>query len=92
MEIPMLSDLNQKISRQYGCLITEGEDKGVALRATYIIDKNNIVRHMSIGDLPVGRNVEETLRLVQAFQYSDEHGEVCPSGWKPGKKAMVPDH
>ena len=47
---------------------------------------------MSVSDLPVGRNVEETLRLVKAFQYTDEHGEVCPSGWEPGKATMVADH
>ena len=50
------------------------------------------MRHISISDLPVGRNVEETLRLVKAFQFAEEHGEVCPSGWEPGKPTMVPDH
>jgi alkyl hydroperoxide reductase subunit AhpC len=72
-------------------LIQEGGDKGVAFRATYIIDDKGIVRHISISDLPVGRNPEETLRLVQAFKYSDEFGEVCPGKWKPGMKTMVPD-
>ena len=91
MDIPMIADLSKQIAKDYGCLIDHGKDNGVAFRATYIIDKNGIVRHISMNDLPVGRNVDEVLRLVQAFQYTDEHGEVCPSKWKPGKKTMVPD-
>ena len=92
MDIPMVSDLSKKIAKDYGCLIedpTDG-DCGVAFRATYIIDGKGILRHMSINDLPVGRNVEETLRLVKAFQYTDEHGEVCPASWTPGKATMKP--
>jgi alkyl hydroperoxide reductase subunit AhpC len=81
MNIPMLADLNKTIAKSYGALIEDGEDAGVAFRATYIIDPNQVVRHISISDLPVGRNVEETLRLVKAFQFSDEHGEVCPASW-----------
>ena len=90
MEIPMLSDLSHQISRDYGCLIEEGEDAGVAFRATYIIDTNGILRHMCFNDLPVGRNADEYIRLVQAFQFTDKHGEVCPANWRPGKKTMVP--
>ena len=67
MKIPMLADLNKSIAKDYGALIEEGEDAGVAFRATYIIDPNQVVRHISISDLPVGRNTEETLRLVKAF-------------------------
>merc|ERR1712060_884581 len=88
----MLADTTKSISSSFGCLIDEGDDAGIALRATYIIDPTGTLRHASLSDLPVGRNVDEVLRLVQAFQYSDEHGEVCPSGWKPGKATMVPDH
>ena len=92
MNIPMVSDLNKSIARDYGCLIEgDDEDSGVAMRATYIIDGNGTLRHYSINDLPVGRNVEEVLRLVKGFQYTDEHGEVCPSGWTPGKATMTPD-
>ena len=91
MEIPLIADLSKQVAKDYGCLIDHGDDNGVAFRATYIIDKNGVIRHISINDLPVGRNVDEILRLVQAFQYTDENGEVCPSKWKPGKKAMVPD-
>ena len=64
MNIPMLSDLKKQISRDYKCLIESGEDAGVAMRATYIIDNNGILRYMSINDLPVGRNINEVLRLV----------------------------
>ena len=93
IEIPMLSDITKEISRAYRCLIEDGPNAGVALRATFIIDGNGILRHMSYNDLPVGRNVEEVLRLVQAFQYSDEHGEVCPATWKKkGDKTMKPSH
>jgi len=89
MEIPIIGDTTLAISRAYGCLI---EEEGIAFRATYIIDGKGILRHLSISDTPVGRNVDETLRLVQAFKYADEHGEVCPEKWTPGKKTMKTDH
>ena len=92
MDIPMLADTTKNIARDYGCLIEDGADAGIAFRGTYIIDTEGILRQISINDLPVGRNVDETLRLVKAFQYTDKHGEVCPSGWEPGKATMVPDH
>ena len=92
MKIPMVSDLNKQISKDYGCLIEDGDDAGVSFRATYIIDTEGVLRQITMNDLSVGRNVDETLRLVQAFQFSDEHGEVCPVSWKPGKATMVPDH
>ena len=90
MAMPMLSDLTKQIAKDYGCLIEEGGDNGVAFRATYIIDDKGILRHVSISDLPVGRNVDETIRLVKAFKYTDEHGEVCPAQWTPGKATMKP--
>ena len=55
------------------------------------MDKSGVLRQITVNDLPVGRDVNETLRLVQAFQFTDEHGEVCPAGWKPGQKTMKPD-
>jgi alkyl hydroperoxide reductase subunit AhpC len=67
MKIPLLADVTKSISQRYGCLIEDGPDRGVSFRATYIIDGKGIVRHISISDLPVGRNVDEILRLVQAF-------------------------
>ena len=91
MQIPLLSDLSHNISRDYGALIEDGDDAGVAFRATYIIDGNGILRHKAINDLPVGRDANEYIRLVQAFQYTDEYGEVCPAGWKPGAATMVPN-
>ena len=90
MNMPLLSDLSHNIARDYGCLIQYGADEGIAFRATYIIDEQGTLRHMAIGDLPVGRNVDETLRLISAFQYSDKHGEVCPASWTPGKATMSP--
>ena len=67
MNIPMVSDITKSISKSYGALIESGGDEGIAFRATYIIDREGVLRHMSISDLPVGRNVDEVLRLVQAF-------------------------
>ena len=92
MNMPMVADVTKKIASDYGCLLDHSGDEGVALRATYIIDREGVLRQFSMNDLPVGRNVDEVLRMVKAFQYTDEHGEVCPSGWEPGKATMVPDH
>ena len=92
VKMPLLSDSSHKIAKAYGAYIDNGDDEGVCLRSTYIIDITGTIRHISQNDLPVGRNVDEVLRLVQAFQYTDIHGEVCPSGWKKGAKTIVPDH
>jgi peroxiredoxin 1 len=88
MEIPLLADKSMKISRDYGVL---DEKTGIPFRGLFIIDRMQNLRQITINDLPVGRSVDETLRLVQAFQFTDEHGEVCPANWKPGNKTMVPD-
>ncbi|XP_076824511.1 peroxiredoxin-like [Clavelina lepadiformis] len=88
MSIPILSDITHKISRDYGVLL---EDLGHTLRGLFIIDPKGVLRQITMNDLPVGRSVDETLRLVQAFQYTDEHGEVCPAGWQPGKDTIIPD-
>lgn len=85
--IPILSDLKKTISADYGCL-TSNED--IALRALYIIDTKGVIRQITINDLPVGRSVDETLRLIKAFQFADEHGEVCPANWKPKSKTINP--
>jgi alkyl hydroperoxide reductase subunit AhpC len=77
MAIPMLSWRAKLSTKDYGCLIEDGPDAGVSFRATYIIDGNGVLRHMSINDLPVGRNADEYVRLVQAFKYTDEF--VCCS-------------
>ncbi|XP_014277748.1 peroxiredoxin-2 [Halyomorpha halys] len=88
LKIPLLSDLTHKISKDYGVYL---EDAGHTLRGLFIIDHRGILRQITMNDLPVGRSVDETLRLVQAFQYTDEHGEVCPAGWKPGQDTIIPD-
>jgi len=88
MKIPLLADKTCDIAKRYGCL---KEDEGIAFRGLYIIDDKGNLRQITINDLPVGRSVDETLRLVQAFQFTDKHGEVCPAGWKPGKETMKAD-
>lgn len=88
MGIPLLADKSGAVARSYGVL---DEESGVPFRGLFIIDSKGVLRQITINDLPVGRSVDETLRLVQAFQFTDEHGEVCPAGWKPGKKTMKPD-
>lgn len=92
LDIPILSDLNKQISDDYGVLIKETAPQGVAFRGTFIIDDKGLLRHSSINDLPVGRNVDEVYRLVEAFQHVAKHGEVCPSGWTPGKATMKGSH
>jgi len=87
VNFPIIADLNKKMARDYGVLL----DAGHPLRGTFIIDGKGIVRHITMNDPPVGRSVDETLRLVQAYQYADQHGEVCPVGWKPGSKTMNAD-
>lgn len=77
-----------QIARAYGVL---DEDSGIPFRGLFIIDPKGNLRQITVNDLPVGRSVDETLRLVQAFQFTDEHGEVCPAGWKPVSKTMKPD-
>lgn len=86
-KIPILSDLKKNIASTYGCL-TNNQD--IALRALYIIDTKGIIRQITINDLPVGRSVDEILRLIKAFQYADEHGEVCPANWQPKSKTINP--
>eukprot|EP01017_Pseudomicrothorax_dubius_P044494 TRINITY_DN7526_c0_g1_i1.p1 TRINITY_DN7526_c0_g1~~TRINITY_DN7526_c0_g1_i1.p1 ORF type:complete len:161 (+),score=30.49 TRINITY_DN7526_c0_g1_i1:61-543(+) len=88
IDIPLLSDITQVIGRAYKVLVP-GE--GVSFRATFIIDKKGNLRHISMNDTPVGRNVDEVLRLVQAFQYTDEYGEVCPASWRKGQATLKPD-
>jgi len=86
LKYPLVSDLPRKISTDYGVLL-EG---GVALRGTFLIDKEGIVRHITINDLPLGRSVEETLRVLDALQHFEKDGEVCPAGWTPGGDTIKP--
>lgn len=91
--IPLLSDVNKDIAKDYGVLVDGADDvmRGAALRATFIIDDKGILRHSSINDESAGRNVEETLRILKALQFADKHGEVCPAKWKPGKATINPN-
>ena len=91
VDIPLLCDVNKEIGNQYGVILPDGDDRGVALRGLFIIDDKGTLRQITINDLPVGRNVDEVKRLVEAFQFTDEHGEVCPAGWQKGSKTMKPD-
>ena len=84
LRFPMVADLTQSIARDYDVLTTGG----VALRGTFLIDRDLMVRHQVINDLPLGRNVDEALRMVDALQFTEEHGEVCPAGWQQGKPGM----
>ena len=85
INIPLLSDKNHQLSKDYGVLI---EEEGIALRGLFIIDPNGIIRQITINDLPVGRSVDETLRLLDAFQFTDKYGEVCPANWNPGEATI----
>jgi len=85
VQFPLLSDKNHKIAKDYGVLI---EDEGIALRGLFIIDPKGIIRQITINDLPVGRSVDETLRLLDAFQFTEQHGEVCPANWNPGEPTI----
>lgn len=87
---PLLADLTKNIARDYGVLIEDGPDAGITLRGLFIISPTGVLRQITVNDLPVGRSVDEVLRLVKAFQFTDQHGEVCPANWTPGAKTMKP--
>jgi len=82
---PMVADVKHEICTAYGI---EHPQAGVALRASFLIDREGIVRHQVVNDLPLGRNIDEMLRMVDALQFHDTHGEVCPAGWKQGDVGM----
>jgi peroxiredoxin (alkyl hydroperoxide reductase subunit C) len=83
---PLVADITKEIARSYGVLVNES----VALRGLFLIDKEGIVRHALVNDLPLGRNVEEALRVLDALQFTEKHGEVCPANWREGQEAMKP--
>jgi peroxiredoxin 2/4 len=87
IRFPMVADVKHEIAQAYGIEYTEA---GVALRASFLIDKEGIVQHQVVNNLPLGRNVDEMLRLVDALQFHEQHGEVCPAGWHKGEKGMKP--
>ena len=84
---PLVADITKQISRDFDVLLNES----VALRGSFLIDKDGTVRHAVINDLPLGRNIDEMLRMVDTMLYTNEHGEVCPAGWNKGDKAMKAD-
>jgi len=88
MDIPLVADLTKRISSDYGVLKKED---GIAFRGLFIIDPEQNVRQITINDLPIGRSVDETLRLLKALQHHAKHGEVCPADWQEGKEAMKGD-
>ena len=87
IQYTLVADTTHNICQSYGI---EHPDAGVAFRAAFLVDKQGIVRSAIVNDLPIGRNIDELLRLVDALQYHEAHGEVCPAGWKKGDKAMKP--
>ena len=89
VKYPIISDLHKTIARSYGTLF---EDDGIAFRGLFLINKDGIVEHVTINNLPQGRNVNEYLRLLDAMQFHAEHGEVCPANWKKGETGMKADN
>jgi len=85
VQYPMVADVKREIIQAYGI----EHSAGIALRASFLVDKKGIVRHEVINDLPLGRNIDEMLRMVDALQFNEKHGEVCPAQWKAGEAGMV---
>ncbi len=86
IQFPLVADLDKSISRDYGVLIPAG----IALRGLFIIDKEGVIRSQVVNDLPLGRSVDETLRVLDALQFTEKYGDVCPANWKQGDAAMTP--
>ncbi len=86
IQYPLVADITKDIARRYGVLFNDA----VALRGLFLIDKNGIVRHSVVNDLPLGRSVDEAIRMLDALQYTESHGEVCPANWHKGDEAMKP--
>jgi alkyl hydroperoxide reductase subunit AhpC len=87
IKYPLLSDVTKKVAEDYGVLLEEG----MALRGLFLIDMKGVVRHVTINDLPLGRSVDEALRVIDALQFFEKNGEVCPADWKPGAATIKPD-
>lgn len=84
VQFPLVSDLSKDISKSYNVL----SDESISFRGTFLIDSNFKIRHYLVNDLPLGRNVDETIRMIDALDHHEAHGEVCPAGWKKGDQAM----
>jgi peroxiredoxin (alkyl hydroperoxide reductase subunit C) len=85
VQFPLVADLTKQIGRDYDVLTGDG---AIELRGTFLIDQKGIVRHQVVNDLPLGRNVDEALRMLDALQFNERNGEVCPAGWNKGKEGM----
>ena len=85
---PLIADINKTIARDYDVLL---HDAGVALRGAFLIDKDGMVQHQTVNNLPLGRNIDELVRLTESLQFTEEHGEVCPANWQKGTKSMKPN-
>jgi len=88
IQYPLIADLTKSIARDYDVLTPNG---AVAFRGLFLIDKKGVVRHQLVNDLPLGRSVEEAIRMVDALQFHEKNGEVCPAGWNKGKEGMKAD-
>ncbi len=88
LNYPLVADFTKQIARDYGVLL---ENEGVAFRGLFLIDKNGVIQHMVVNNMPLGRSVDETLRMIDALTHFEQHGEVCPIDWKPGKATIIPD-
>jgi len=86
IHFPLVADLDKKISEAYGVLLPAG----ISLRGLFLIDKSGIVQHQLVNNLPLGRNVDEAIRILDALQFTEKYGEVCPANWKPGEDGMKP--
>jgi peroxiredoxin (alkyl hydroperoxide reductase subunit C) len=84
IQYPLVADISKEITKAYDLYF----GPGIALRGSFLIDKEGIVRHQVVNDLPLGRNIDEMLRMIDALQFTEEHGEVCPAGWNKGKPGM----
>ncbi len=88
VKFPLVADVDHSICQAYG---VEHPEAAVALRGSFLIDKDGVVQSQIVNNLPLGRNVDEMVRLVDALQFTEEHGEVCPAGWNKGDEGMKPD-
>ena len=84
IQYPLVADISKEITKAYDLYF----GPGIALRGSFLIDKAGVVRHQVVNDLPLGRNIDEMLRMIDALQFTEEHGEVCPAGWNKGKPGM----
>ena len=88
LDYPLVADLNKEIAKAYDVLL---EDAGIALRGLFLIDKDGVVQHQLVNNLPLGRNIDEAIRIIDALQHFEANGEVCPANWQKGSDTMKPD-